>query len=210
MKTFNNCDDTYVYNFYKTIEEKDYKFLIKDYEKNYVFKNKELELTEQEENILIDLFDKINKEITIKNLNSNVILNKRLELDIKYDELKYEVLKSILDLYETTGEVGVLSILNEYYIVFDENKDINTQIKFVINTIKHLKNKIKLKKIKYANSNKSKNNNENILKSIRRRAVYLSLHLKLGSMIDIKKTTLTDWFILNDISQENQKENVKA
>lgn len=210
MKTFNNCDDTYVYNFYKTIEEKDYKFLIKDYEKNYVFKNKELELTEQEENILIDLFDKINKEITIKNLNSNVILNKRLELDIKYDELKYEVLKSILDLYETTGEVGVLSILNEYYIVFDENKDINTQIKFVINTIKHLKNKIKLKKIKYANSNKSKNNNENILKSIRRRVVYLSLHLKLGSMIDIKKTTLTDWFILNDISQENQKENVKA
>lgn len=204
MKIISNCDLLSVHNFYSIMQTKDLRYLVKNYEKDYVFEGKELDVDFAQAAELEDAFKKISHEMNCLNVNSKMMKKKKAEMQIEYDELCYEILTKTLDIYKETDEVGVLSLLSFLDIYVDTTIEIEPQVKKIIIKTKGLKNKIKIAKIRFSKTSKGTTEDVDILNKIRKQAVYLSLNLGMNNTIDIKKTSLTQWSILNKINEDKK------
>lgn len=203
MKTFNTCDDTMIYDFYSCIDKKDLRYLIKSYEKKYLFKGLELKLTEEELKHLNDKFHAISKEFNSQNVTKNMMKELQSNTEIEHLTYKREILLKCLELFETFNEVGVLNILNEIGIAFDESKNIEQQVKGYVSQVKFFNNRIKLLKVKHDRQfNKTKSSEPTgYIEAVNKKAIYISLNLGLNNIIDLKKTTLTTWSNLLKIDE---------
>lgn len=198
-----NCNTVSVYEYYKSIDEDDKRYLIKGYVKNYLRKNIELNLTKEEEEKLNEAFNKVTLEYESLNVNKDSINKKKQEIDIISLTYKHDIIQSVIDIYEETLFVDVFDLLNEINVKFDKLGDINKQVKRLVQECKHIRNNIKIKKINYYKKYKRSDdqNNDSLVKSVSKRAIYISLNLEMKSNINIEKTSLYDWVNFNELNE---------
>lgn len=203
MTINDTCNKVTVYNYYKSIESNDKRYLIKNFYKKYVSKNIELELTEDQIKKLDLAFDKVTSEYEKLNVNKLSIQKKKAEIEIAVLAYRHEIITRVIDIYKETSFIGVFDVLNEIEINFDKEADVNKEVKKLISKCKHIRNSIKIKKINYSKkfNNESEDRKSSLLKDISKRAMYISLNLEMKSTINIEKTTLFDWVNLNEMNE---------
>jgi hypothetical protein len=199
MIIYNSCDDLPIYFFYKIFETKDFRYLIKDFNS---YSNSH-ELSNKQKSEFEGIFNKIMFEYSKLSNNNKLKLRYELQLDIVEMEIEYEYCVRTIDLYLKYNNIEVLLLLKEFDYDIDENGDIKKQILKINNKLKGLKNKIRIKKIRYTKLFKD-DEDENIdssflIKSLEKEAIYLRMNLGLN--IDTKNTSVTTWLSIKEINK---------
>lgn len=197
-----NCDTVTVYAFYKSIQDKDLRFLIRDYEEEYLFVGKELALSEKLENELKEAMNDIVNEYNRMNVDSKEVKRLKAEYNIEYLTGQYELANNLLNLYNEYGNIEILLVLKDLGFNIDLSKGVEFTVKQVVRRVKFLGNKIRIEKAKYANENKQSNEDKDLIKELRKRAILISSNLGLGTVVDIKKTSLSDWSSFMELNEE--------
>lgn len=199
MKIYDTLDSITVYLFFKILDTEDYSYLIKKREK-FVDKISELKKIE-----LQNVFKNIITEYSLNTNNFKLFNDIKKKIYISKLEYEFNLLSSIIKIFEKYEEIEVLFVLDDIGYDFKNCDNIEKEVNKVVKKCKSLKNKININKIKYNNSNKqnadSKKENYNI-DSI---ALSLERALDLKYKLDVKETTMLRWVNLIALSKNNKK-----
>lgn len=197
------CRTVKVYDYYMAIESNDKRYLIKNYEKDYVRKNIDLKLTPSLKVMLEEAFKKVSFEYQCLNVDKRAIAQKKAEIEIATLTYRYEIINRVIEIYDETLFIDVFDLLNEIDVKFDKSNNVSSEINKLLRICKHIRNNIKIRKINYLKKfdKDSKQSTESLLKNISKRALYISLNLEMKSNINIEKTSLYDWVNLNELNE---------
>ena len=167
-----------VYNFFKYIETKDHKLLLKKKCKN---------ITQEQIQFLDEAFTSIFYEYCYLTKDDTLLYVFKREIFLEFTETKINTITKILDLYREFGEIEVLDLLNDIDIPFTRSKDIDNQVKVVIRKLKGLRNKYKIarSKIKDVKTQSSFN--------LEKETSSIEISLGLKYSIDTQTCTLNKW-----------------
>ena len=147
--------------------------------------------------------------------NNTIISKYKSEFLIESYEFKYKQALTILDLYSNYKDINLLLIFNRLGFKFSEVEDVNQQVEKIITSLKKLKTKINVLKIKHEEKfEKELNKGDEKLERVDRldaEALALELSLNLGYSINTKKTSVSKWITMWNISNKrNSKNNGKS
>jgi hypothetical protein len=200
IKYYKSINEIPVYIFYKIIETKEIRFIIKKYkEDDYILINDELKNKLQ--NCLSNIIDDYNEATSDK----KVIKSIKSESNIAYLEYVYDTVQFVLKSYSRTNLIEFFDILNaldEGY-GFDKTKDVEKQVQSYLKKLKALKLKIKILKIKHSKLYNQKEAKEtDYLKKLDDIALNIEMVLELKYQIDTMKTSLRRWVNLLNKAKE--------
>lgn len=206
------CRTLSIYNFNEILLNKDLRFLIKGFDE-YV--QDDLILSESEEAEARDIYKSIIYEHAELTANNTIISKYKSEFLIESYEFKYKQALTILDLYSNYKDINLLLIFNRLGFKFSKEEDVNQQVEKIITSLKKLKTKISVLKIKHEEKfEKELNKGDEKLKRVDRldaEALALELSLNLGYSINTKKTSVSKWITMWNISNKrNSKNNGKS
>jgi hypothetical protein len=121
----------------------------------------------------------------------STLLNQfKKEIYLELLQGKINAIKSILTIYESSGDISVLELLPELGVPFNSKNEIEPQVKKALRKIKGLNNRY--------NIYFSKNNNKKVVSTekeynVNEQALNIELSLKLPYSIDISTCTLGKW-----------------
>lgn len=204
MIIYNNCDDLPIYFFYKIFDTKDYRYLIIDFNKY----SESHVINEQQQKELSDVFNRITFEYSRLTNNNKLKKKYQLQIDIKELEIEYNYCVKTIEIYLKYEVIEVLLLLEEFGYDIDVNKDIKKQILRINNQLKGIKNKVRLRKIRYTKLYKEDKDESNdskdtfLMKDLEKKAIYLKANLNIS--IDTKKTSVTTWASILDVNEEKR------
>lgn len=195
MKYYKTCSTLPIFNFYQILDTNNLSYLIQGYEDGdkHVLNNE-----------LKGVFETIIQEYSELTSNTEVIFNLELQTLILEYEFVRDVLQNTLNLYSTSNDFSILSLLEPFNIFIKKDGNLETQLKKVIKKIKGLNNKIRINKDKHAK--RFKKNNDTVKTNLDKEALQLELNLSLGREINTKTTTVTKWINMIEISKEKSAE----
>ena len=196
MDLYRSVDTIPVYYFFEIFKTKDFKYLIVGYESN-----KNIEVGVELELELQSIFKRILYDYS--NLSDNnkikIKFDKLIEIAILEDHYNY--CSEIIDLYRKHKVFEILELLSEFnYTIREDNivRDLNT----AIIKLKGVKNKIKIRKIKFSKVYGDKSNGkESSVVDLDEQAVYLQMNLKTD-YLDIRKIPLSRWVSMLKINKK--------
>ena len=205
IKLYKSCSTLPIHNFFELFETEDMRNLIHGFD----FDNDKLELTDEEKWEYKAIFDKIFFEYCELTSNHGVIQTLKKEVMIEQWSFVFTTATKIISIYQEYNDKDILECLGnlESKYKVDLSKDINPQLKKVELDLKHLKNKIKLFKIKLAD--KAKNKKSDVKIDLEKDALYLERNLELNRSIDTKTTSVKKWVSLLKIQKEKTTSNGK-
>lgn len=209
MKFHKTCQTLPIYNFKELVKTNDLRFLLVKFNE---FDNEDLLLTKDQKRDLNNAYKDIVYEYSELTANNSIINNYKSTFIIKSSELRYNITIKILENYSEHSNVEVLLMLNKINWNFSLDKDINQQIEFITKSMRGLRTKIDLLKIKYKEkfeSNDVDDDGKDISYNLDKESLLLELNLKLGYSINTKKTTVTRWVNMCNISKERISKNNK-
>lgn len=206
------CRTLSIYNFNEILLNKDLRFLIKGFDE---YGQDDLILSESEEAEARDIYKSIIYEHAELTANNTIISKYKSEFLIESYEFKYKQALTILDLYSNYKDINLLLIFNRLGFKFSKEEDVNQQVEKIITSLKKLKTKISVLKIKHEEKfEKELNKGDEKLKRVDRldaEALALELSLNLGYSINTKKTSVSKWITMWNISNKrNSKNNGKS
>lgn len=206
------CRTLSIYNFNEILLNKDLRFLIKGFDE---YEQDDLILSESEEAEARDIYKSIIYEHAELTANNTIISKYKSEFLIESYEFKYKQALTILDLYSNYKDINLLLIFNRLGFKFSEVEDVNQQVEKIITSLKKLKTKISVLKIKHEEKfEKELNKGDEKLEHVDRldaEALALELSLNLGYSINTKKTSVSKWITMWNISNKrNSKNNGKS
>ena len=201
IKYYKSINEIPVYIFYKIIQEKNYKFLVKKYE------DKQQEISEKLNQKLKLIFTEILNRYNAVNADSKTIKSMKAKSKISIMELEYKIISEALKNYSKTEAIEFLFLLNDVGGIFSFNSNIKVepQIEKALKSLKSLKMKIKIAKISYSKLYKLEVDEEDktdYISELEKRAINIERVLELKYQIDTKKTSLLRWCNLIKLMQE--------
>jgi len=192
---YKSCSNLPIYNFYKIIDEANYAYLSKDYIEGEDFK---FDVVDAE-----ILFTKIIEEYSELTSNREVLVGFKMQIAILNYEFERDSLKSILEIFNETNDFEVLLLLSSFGFDTSNKLGIDKLLKSVISRIKNLNNKIRINKVNY--TKRFKTTKKEIKRNLDKEALLLEMSLELGREIEVRKTSVTKWVNMVNISSEKAK-----
>ena len=196
IKYYKTCDTLPIYNFYKILDG-DFRYLVKGWND---LDDDDIKVT-QESNQVFNLIIQEYSELTS---NKEIIVSLNLQILISELEFERDVLKTTLDIFNENEDFAVLVILSEFGFDIKKGDDLDYEFKKVIKRIKGLNNKIRVQKVKY--TNRFKKENDDIKHNLDKEALLLEINLKLGREINTRKTSVSKWVNMIEISKAKNAE----
>lgn len=169
--------------FFEFLETEDYSLLVKSKSKK--------KLTDKKKQKIDEAFKNIFYEYCFLTQNTSLFDYYKNQIALEEMQIRESLALNILENYNNTGLIDVLMILNNLGFPISKEKDIEKQIESTIIKIKHLRNKINLKRIKI-NKKKPKTTKLNIEEE----AIEIETALKMNYPIDTQTCTLKRWCAL--------------
>lgn len=193
---YKSCSNLPIYNFYKIIDEASYAYLSKDYIEGEDFK---FDVVEAE-----ILFTKIIEEYSELTSNREVLVGFKMQIAILNYEFERDSLKNILEIFNETNDFEVLLLLSSFGFDTSNKLGLDKLLKSVISRIKNLNNKIRINKVNY--TKRFKTTKKEIKRNLDKEALLLEMSLELGREIEVRKTSVTKWVNMVNISSEKAKQ----
>lgn len=200
-KLYKSCSTLPIGRFFRIFDNDDLRNLIIDFD----FENDTYKLSEIELNEYHTIFDDIYFEYS--ELSQNHKLRGHLVKKGLINEwtFLYQMISSLINIYIEHRNIDTLKLINEidepkYHINF--NKNITKEVQSLIQKMKGLKNKIKIFKLKLAESIKNSKVETKI--DLERDAIYLEKNLELNRSIDPETTSVKAWLKLVELSKQRK------
>lgn len=205
MKFHKTCKTLPIYNFNEILKANDLRFLVKDYDE---YEDEEFKLVGEETAEATAIFKSIIYEYSELTFNREILLNYNSQIKIVKEEFKYSITEKILNNYNEFENEIVLTVLPNIGWNFDIDGDIEMQLVSIIGSMKKLKTKISILKLKYEEKFKNKNKKQEdaeLYDKLDEETISLELSLKLSYSIDTKKTSVSKWISMWNISNKLNK-----
>tara|TARA_R110002020_G_scaffold453632_1_gene668612 strand:- start:10265 stop:10876 length:612 start_codon:yes stop_codon:yes gene_type:complete len=193
-----SCTTLPIYNFYKIIEESNLLYLAKNYIEE---ETNDIEIGEDAEEHLNNILE----EYSILTANKEILFNLKLQKSIKLLEYERNIISGIIDIYKETEDNNVLQALLSLGFEIRPSENIEDLLKRAIKRIKGLNNKIRINKIKYTKRFSKKNSEGK--SNLEKEALILEMNLKLGREINVRKTSVSKWVNMVNLSSDIIKQN---
>jgi len=197
MNLHKNCDSLPIYNFYQIVEGNQFQYLVIGYndllDKIPVFNIEECKV----------FFQDILSQYGELTSNKEVILNITKQIEIQGLEFELLCIMETLTNFKEFEDVAVFKLLENFGINIDVKKNLENQINMIVKKVKSLRNKIKIRKSKYAQ--RFKKTEEDIKHNLDKEALMLEMNLDLGREINTRTTTVTRWIHLINASADKAK-----
>lgn len=214
MEFHKTCRELSIYNFNEILKTNNLCFLLKEYDE---YSEKQVVIIGSDLVMAKKIYKEIIYEYSELTFNKNVMLSYNFQINIEKEEFKYNLTEKILNNYSEFEDVNVLYLLNDLGWKFSDDYSylsIEEQLKIIIASMRKLKTKIDLLKVKYnAKFNNKQNINVNeeeivFIDKLDQEAISLELNLGLSYSIDTKKTSVSKWISMWNISNKrNEKLN---
>jgi len=200
LKIYKSAREIPVYIFYKILQTKNLKFLIKKY-------NEEKKIDDKIDNYLSQIFSSILNKYNSLSSDSKNIKSMKAKIRIELMEAEYNVVISALKFYKDTEDINFLFLLNEVGGVFRFNSDkkIDHQVNKALASLKGLKMKIKIAKIDYSKKYKLNLDDKkeiDYLSNLESTAINMERALDMKYPINTMKTSLLRWCSLHKLTKD--------
>jgi hypothetical protein len=199
IQVHKSCETLPIYSYMKILETYDYRYLIKGY-----FGEDENQYKDLKDSIeYAEIFEKIVKENILLTSSDKEIKNYKLQLQVLELEYKYDTTTSLLNLYNSTGSLEVLFVLEDLGWKINRDLPYGPQIEKITKDCIGLKNKIKIQKVNYTNKYKRKEEAGKLKKSsLVKQALYLENNLELGYHLNVRECSVETWQNLQMLAKE--------
>lgn len=190
MKLYKSCKTLPIFFFFRIFETDDLRNLVHGFDED----NDNFELTEEQKIEFSNIFQEIFYEYNELTNNTKLKSSLKKQWLIAEWEFHYQIISNSINLY---SEFKVLQILLQINNIdncpykIDEAKPIDPQIKRLASKMKGLKNKIKIFKIKLADS--FKDDKKEVKLDLEMDAITLERNLELKREINPKTTSVSTW-----------------
>ena len=195
IKYYTSCSTLSVFRFYKIVDDNNLSFLVKGFEEgdDKIKDSAEAEVIAQ--NIL--------EEYALLTSNKEIVVGLKLRIKISEFEFERNILRDVLDSFNTYPDYNVLSLLTDFGFSIKEGDNLMFEFKKVISRIKSLNNKIRIHKVKYAT--RFKKDLEQVKRNLIKEALHLEMGLELGRKIDIHTTMVDEWVAMVNATIDKSK-----
>lgn len=208
MEFHKTCRSLSIYNFTELVKSGDLRFLLKEFDE---FESESISLSEEQKDILSKTYKDIIYEHSELTANNKILANYKTKFIIDTLEFRYRTTFKILMFYVESLDIEILSLLNKLEWSFDPSEDIDSQLNVISTSMKGLRTRIDILIVKYKakfeieDESKESSNDFNINR-LDNEAITLELNLKLGYSIDTRKTTVSKWISMWNISNKRNSE----
>jgi len=203
MNFHKTCKTLPIYNFNEILLNKDLRFLIKDFDE---YDNEDLVLSSKEICVLQDAYKKIIYEYSELTSNNSVISRYKSEFKISELIFIYENSIKLIEMYSEYKDINLLKLLNKLSFNFNEENGINTELNRITKSIRALKTKIDILKLKHKEKFEKENHKtDSDVKYVNRlehEAIALELSLKLNYSLNLKTLSTSKWVMMWNISNK--------
>lgn len=203
IKLYRSCNTLPIARFFRVFDTDDLRNLIVDFDAE----NPEGKLTNSEIIEYQLIFDDIYYDYCDLSQNHKLKSNLKKRILITQWSFLYTMINSLLNLYEEHKKDSILLLINEIEDVkyqIDFKKPIDPQVKELVRKMKGLKTKIKIFKIKIAES--MKREKKSVKMDLDRDALYLERNLELKRSIDPETTSISKWVRMIQMSKQKAKD----
>lgn len=191
------CNTLPKYSFDEIAKTLDYRWLIKGYQGEGGF-----DIEEKDRGPFENIFGRIVKEYASLSADTREIKNLKHQLLISQLEFRYQASQQILELYSKYPEIEVLLLLQDLDWKLDTASAIGPQIDKITKLMIGLKMKIKIQKANYTKKYEKKQDQNDMMISLDKEALYLESNLDLGYHIDPRTTSCERWINLKKLAKE--------
>lgn len=205
MEFYKSCKSLSIYSFNEILKAGDLRFLIKEYDE---YREEEFKLVGADLEEATELFKNIVYEYSELTINRSLLSNFGSQINITKEEFRYNLTEKILNFYTESNDLDILNILNNIGWSIDISNDINNQIKYIVASMRKLRTKISILKIKYEEKfkNKTKDDKEDVfIDKLESDAIALEIALKISYPIDTKKTSVSKWVNMWNVADRMNK-----
>lgn len=205
MKFHKSVRTLSIYSFNELIKTNDLRFLLLSFDQ---WQEDDLKLSNSEiieaKKISEDIFYQY-AELTN---NYKILSEYKSKFIIIEAEYKYDVTLKILEFYLLSKDIEILKLLNKLGWKFDSQENIDQQLESISKSMRGLKTKVDLLKIKFKAKYNKKEVPAETIKSVDKldkEAINLELALKLNYTINTKLTTVSRWVNMwNMVAERNE------
>jgi len=205
MEFYKSCKTLSIYAFNEILKGGDLRFLIKEYDE---YSEEEIKLVGVYLDEATELFKNILYEYSEITTNRSLLSSFGSQINITKEEFRYNLTEKILNFYAESNDLDILNILNNLEWKIDISSDVNSQIKTIVASMRKLKTKINILKIKYEEKfkNKTKDSKEDVfIDKLESDAIALEIALKISYSIDTKKTSISKWVSMWNVADRMNK-----
>jgi len=205
VSLFKKCSEISIYAFIMISQTKDYRYLIREFDENVIDGTNFTDYINSNELELV--YKELEKEYKGLLADKKMLRKEKALFFIMELNTRFSLATEALSLYSKHKEVAILKILDSVEgLAFDEEKDIQNQVKKITGTLFGWKNKLKIMeanfKKKYNVNTEDEDDTKDFISSLDKKALYLEVNLETGYKIDIKKTSVTRWVNLEDMNKQ--------
>lgn len=192
---YTNCSKLPIFNFFELLKTKDLSLLLEEGEKIKDFDDKEL----------LDVMFNIMTEYNSITENKKLMQEYKQTLDIEFLEVKYNLSKELISLYNNDNQIDFLIALKEFDWKINLNDPIKPQLDRIIKSLVGLKNKINIRKINFVKKFKREHNNNTTNFDLDQAVVNLEVGIPLSYKIDIHKDSIKKYvYLVKSLENKNK------
>lgn len=203
MKVHKSCKTLSIYSFDRIVDTTDLRYLIRDFDE---FEEENFKLTIVEAQELSTIFENILNEYNGLTANTKMFTNYKKRMAILELEFLHDTTVKILKLFVQTNTIEVLGLLVDLKWSFDADKPIEEQVAAIEQSLKGIRNRIRISKASFVNA--YKDSEEPVKNNLGKEALYLEINLGISRKIDTKTTSVEEWVNMINLSVEKNKKNV--
>lgn len=202
MEFYKTCRTLSIYAFNEILKANDLRFLIKGYDE---YNEEEIKLVGVDLIEANEIFKDIVYEYSELTFNRDILQNYVSQINIEKEEFRYNVTEKILSFYSESEDLEVLKLLNKLDWNIDVEGDIEKQIENIISSMKRLKTKINVFKVKHEDKFKNKKRKEGaedtFVDKLDYEAISLEIALKISHSINTKETSVAKWISMWNVAE---------
>ncbi len=207
MKFHKSVRTLSIYSFNELVKSNDLRFLLASFDQ---WQDEDLILSIEEIKEAKQISEDIFYQYAELTNNYKMLAEYKAKFIIVEAEYRYDVTLKVLEFYLLSRDVEILDSLNKLQWKFDKNENIDEQLQSISQSMRGLKTKLDLLKVKFKNKYGAKEDKkEEAIKFVDRldkEAIELELGLKLNYSINTKLTTVSRWVnMCNMLTDRNSK-----
>jgi len=200
-KVYADCSELPIFNFFKIIDENDYKYLFKEnIDKVYIddFLNQKLHAH----------FKKILAEYNGLTKNDKLIKEYQAKFHIDFLEFRYNITNKCISLYMQTNSFEVVLLLKELGWQINSAKDVISQVLVIKKRLLGIKNQIKIAKSNFVNKYGNKKSKTETSTDVEKMCISLEVGIPLSYKINIYEDSIKRFIHYSSIlERKNTKQN---